>query len=44
MWRATAAPPMETTIPKADITQKGTISFIQWERPPLPHTHIRLRK
>ena len=44
MWRATAAPPIETVMPMADITQKGTISFITWDRPPFPHTHLRLRK
>ena len=43
MWRATAAPPIDTTMPTADIAQKGTISFIRCERPPLPHTHLRLR-
>ena len=44
MWRASAAPPMETMMPAADITQNGTISFMMCDRPPFPHTHLRLRK
>ena len=43
IWRATAAPTIDTTMPMADMAQKGTISFIRWDRPPLPHTHLRLR-
>ena len=40
---ATAAPPIDTTMPIADMHQKGTISFTRWDRPPFPQTHFRLR-
>ena len=42
MCLATAAPPIETAMPRADIDQKGMISLIRWDRPPLPQTHFRL--
>ena len=42
MCRAKAAPPMEKAMPMADSDQKGMISLIRWERPPLPQTHVRL--
>ena len=44
MCLARAAPPMETAIPMADIDQKGMISLVRWDRPPLPQTHFRFRK
>ena len=40
--RATDAPTMENAMPNADITQKGTTSFMRCERPDFPHAQFLL--
>ena len=39
---AQSADQVDRMSPSRAIPQKGTISFIRWDRPVLPHAHARL--